>query len=352
MDTILGIIKESVNLLNKMSVYLLFGFLFGGILHIFVKTEMIAKHLGKGDFFSVLKATLFGIPLPLCSCGVLPAAFSLRKDGASKGSVLSFLISTPTTGLDSIFATYALLGGVFAVYRVIASFLAGLLAGISANLFFRNEKHNKVTHKDHECKVCKDKNHSLGDHGFLTKIKSVFVYGFGDLLKDVGPWLIIGIFVGGLISYLTPESFIKDYLGSGWQSMVIMLIIGIPMYVCSSGSIPIAAALMLKGMSPGAAFVFLLAGPATNSVALTVIGKQLGKKAVFIFLSSIIISALGLGMLLNFVWQFLNIDTLKQIMHHGRMFPRWVEISASTILVCVLFYNFVMVKIKSHKQTL
>ena len=140
MDVITGIFRESYFLINKMSPYLIFGFFFAGILHVFINTETVARHLGKNDLISVVKASLFGIPLPLCSCGVLPAAFSLRKEGASRGAILSFLISTPTTGVDSILATYSLLGGVFAIYRVMASFIAGVFSGIVANLFIREDQ--------------------------------------------------------------------------------------------------------------------------------------------------------------------------------------------------------------------
>lgn len=339
MEILSGVIKESYLLLEKMSVYLLFGFFFAGVLHIFLKEGTIGRHLGKNSFLSVVKASLFGIPLPLCSCGVIPAALSIKKDGASKGAVLSFLISTPTTGVDSIFATYALLGGVFAVYRVVASFIAGIFAGIFANISFKDELTPSPQDEERKCKVCCDKNHSHQEHSVFDKIKGVFTYAFGDLLKDVGKWLLIGIFIGGAISYLMPQEFITRYLSSGWQSMLIMLVIAIPMYVCSTGSLPVAAALMLKGLNPGAAFVFLLAGPATNSVALTVIAKEFGKKTVFIFLSSIIICSFALGTLLNYIWQFFDVNTLEHITHHTEIFPSWVRIAASIILLLCILYN-------------
>ncbi|MFC1666495.1 SO_0444 family Cu/Zn efflux transporter [Candidatus Omnitrophota bacterium] len=347
METLLGIFKEAYLLLNKMSIYLVFGFFFAGVLHIFMKEGLIARHLGKNSFLSVVKASLFGIPLPLCSCGVVPAALALRKDGASKGAVLSFLISTPTTGLDSIFATYALLGWVFTVFRVAASFLTGVFAGVFANILFKEDEHKEPSENKAKCKMCEDGDHSESGHSFFDKTRSVFGYAFGVLLKDVGKWLLIGILIGGVISYFIPEEFIARYLGSGWQSMIIMLLIGIPMYVCSSGSIPIAAALMLKGMNPGAAFVFLLAGPATNSVALTVISNQFGKKTVFVFLTSIIGCSLALGGLLNHIWRFLNIDTLSYIARHGDIIPSWIKIAASSFLLVCILLN--MLNLKSLK---
>ena len=339
MNAIIDILKESGLLLNKMSIYLIFGFIVAGILHIFLRTDTIARHLGKGNVSSVVKASLFGIPLPLCSCGVLPAALSLRKEGASRGAVLSFLISTPTTGIDSIFATYALLGGFFAFYRVLASFVAGVFAGLIANLLFKDKKDEQKDEKTAECKLCGKEEHSEKEHSLSGKVKGAFKYAFGELLSDVGPWLVIGIIVGGVISYILPESFIKSYLGSGWQAMVVMFVVGIPMYVCSSGSIPIAAALMLKGMSPGAAFVFLLAGPATNSVALTVIAKRMGKETVFIFLFSIMVCGFGLGIFLNYIWGYLGINVLEQVMHHSKTFPYWLEVSGSILLMLLILVN-------------
>jgi len=329
-----------------MSVYLVFGYLFAGLLHIFLKEDVIVKHLRKNNITSVVKASLLGIPLPLCSCGVLPAALSLKKDGASRGSVVSFLISTPTTGVDSIFATYAMLGGVFTAYRVFAAFVTALFAGMLTNLFNKNRDDSDIQVNTHTCKTCSDHNCSPREHTLFEKIRSVFRYAFGELLEDTGMWLIGGIIVGGVISYFIPDEFISYHLGEGWRSMLIMLLIGIPMYVCASGSLPIVTALMLKGMSPGAGLVFLMAGPATNSVALTVIAKQLGRATLFIFLISIIICGFLSGMLLDYLWIFFNIDTLKHIAKHSEIIPDWLQILSSTFLII----SILAVKISKFKK--
>ncbi|MDP8212730.1 MAG: SO_0444 family Cu/Zn efflux transporter [Candidatus Zapsychrus exili] len=343
MNIILDILRESYFLLNKMSVYLLFGFLVAGIIHIFLKTETIAKHLGKNKLSSVIKASLFGIPLPLCSCGVIPAALSLKRDGASKGAILSFLISTPTTGIDSIFATYGILGGIFTIYRIIASFVAGVFAGVLANIFFKGEdsplsETAPILNKPKAC-CSHHQEHQHNIESIASKIKGVFKYAFVDLLKDVGPWVLIGILVAGVISYFIPDTFITNYLSSTWKSMFIMLLIGMPMYVCSSGSLPIAAALMLKGLNPGAAFVFLLSGPATNSAALTVIAKELGVKAAAIFVSSIIISSLFLGYILNIIWQYFDINITHHIMSHSQILPAWVSAISTIVLLVGILIN-------------
>ncbi len=337
MDVILGIVKESFFLMNKMSPYLLFGFLFAGLLHVFIDTATIARHLGKSNFLSVVKASLFGIPLPLCSCGVIPAASSLRREGASKGSIVSFLISTPTTGVDSILATYSLLGGLFAVYRVIASFMAGVFSGVLTNILVRGEREAPAK-EEKSCRLCGENEQHR--HSVPYKIKEVFRYAFGELLSDIGKWLLLGILIGGVISFFMPDKFIHTYLGSGWKAMFVMLVIGIPMYVCATGSIPIAAALMLKGMNPGAAFVFLMAGPATNAIGITVIAKEIGKKAVAIYLFSIAVSSLALGMLLDKVWHLLHIKGFDQALKHAEFLPGWIGYACTFALLLLIGYNF------------
>jgi len=340
MEMIKGVFQESYLLLNEMSVYLVFGFVVAGILHIFLKQDMIARHLGKNNLSSVLKASLFGIPLPLCSCGVLPTALSLKRDGASKSSILSFLISTPTTGVDSILASYALLGGFFTAFRVAACFVTAFTAGALGTVFLRDADQNDGQ-KPESCHCCHDDDCSGEKHSLFDKLKEGMRYAFRDLLGEVGPWLILGIVIGGAIAYFVPDDFIGRHLGSVWPSMFIMLLVGIPMYVCSTGSIPIAMTLMMKGLNPGAAFVFLLAGPATNSVALTVIAKNFGKKTVVIFLLSVIVCGLALGALLDGLWKYFDVNVAQQIMHHQELMPHWLEALASVLLLGFMLFNVV-----------
>jgi uncharacterized membrane protein YraQ (UPF0718 family) len=178
----------------------------------------------------------------------------------------------------------------------------------------------------------------------------MFGYAFGELLGDVGSWLILGVIIGGAIAYLMPEEFIHTYLGSGWKAMVIMLIVGTPMYVCATGSIPIAVALMMKGMNPGAAFVFLLAGPATNAVGMTIVSKQMGRKALFIYLVSIAISSIFLGVLLDVIWNAFNKDGIKRIMEHYGAMPDWVGLAASVVLVLLILYAMAQKTMSQRKE--
>jgi len=334
-----GISVESVELFKQMSPYLIFGFFFAGILHVVFSLDTIAKHLGKSSVTSVIKAVIFGIPLPLCSCGVIPSAILLRKKGASRGAVLSFLVATPITGIDSILATYSLLGLVFAICRVVASSVTAFVTGIISNLVFGEECEKcgeslGSGEDDHSCDEEVDK-------GEITRpersIKELFKYAFIELYGDVWKWLVAGIIIGGAIAYLIPDTYIQKYLGSGWQAMLVMLVVGIPMYICSTGSIPIAAALMLKGMSPGAALVFLLAGPATNAVTITIVSRELGKKAAAVYVISIAVMSVLMGISLDGIWQYLH-ATLPSAVAMKPMLPEWVEVASAVILVVLILF--------------
>lgn len=298
-NALMGVLAASWELFLEMSPYLLLGFLFGGILHIFISVQKIARHLGGASFWSVLKATLIGIPLPLCSCAVIPTAASIRQSGASKGATLAFLISTPTTGVDSILATYSLLGPVFTLYRIAASFLAGFTAGVGANIFDKEKPEDKNKITNNNCVVCGNPTDDAHTHGFWARTWAMIAYSFGELVGDIGKWLVIGTLIGGAIAYFVPPQIIGMYFKSPILQMLVMLAIGIPLYICATGSLPIAAALVAKGISPGAALVFLIAGPATNAATVTVVAKTLGKRSLAIYLTSIAIVSLGMGFLYN-----------------------------------------------------
>ena len=351
MHVIYGIISESVSLLYQMSPYLLFGFLFAGVLHAIISIDWIARHLGASSFGSVVKAVILGIPLPLCSCGVIPAAMMLTRKGASRGAVTRFLIATPITGVDSILATYSLLGLLFTIFRVIAASVTAVIAGVLGNLLLTS-RHEPLEmtdvsalqsgHEDH-CHACGDEGHATDERDRCEKpewwrsgrIYELFRYAFGELLGDIWKWLVIGLLIAGVISYFVPEAFVERYMGSHFLSMVLMLVIGIPMYVCSTGSLPIAAALMLKGMSPGAAMVFLLAGPATNAITITVVAKELGKGATAIYVLTIAVMSVLFGMLLNWVWYDLG-QSFQLMRHASEMLPRWVEVTSAIVLVALI----------------
>ena len=254
-------LDDLLELTNEMSPYLLLGFLFAGILSVYLKQQRISKYLGGKNLKSVFNASIFGVPLPLCSCGVIPTGVSLYKNGASKSSTVSFLISTPQTGVDSILVTYSMLGLPFAVIRPVVALLTGLFGGL---LNIPYDKEIKV--KDYDNANKEKENGSR----FINMLK----YAFVTFLQDISKWLVIGLLLAALISVLVPDNYFENNFSNPLFGMIMILAVSVPLYVCATGSVPIAAVLLMKGLSPGAALVFLMAGPATNIATLTVLSKN------------------------------------------------------------------------------
>ncbi len=334
---IVEILKEITYIFNESAIYILFGFLIAGVLKICVPSEKIFKYLGKGNFSSVFRAALIGIPLPLCSCAVLPTALSLNKQGASKGATLSFLISTPETGVDSMSITYALIDPIMTVFRPIAALVTAVTAGLFANHFEEKAPPVYMASVQNNCSDescgCQE-----GDEKSRGKISGLFHYAFVELLDDIVFWLIIGIVVAGCISALVPDLFFEQYL-SGYISFFVMLIVGVPIYMCAASSTPVAAALILKGLNPGAALVFLLAGPATNVGTIAAIGRYLGKKMMVIYLGSIVVTSILLGILLNALYFSLNINPTAIVGQASELIPFSIKVSGSLVLLFFIIRN-------------
>lgn len=331
MGAIRELFSAALELLNRMSPYLLFGLLASGAVRGFLRPGVVARHLGGRGMLQSLKATLFGIPLPLCSCGVLPAAQTLRREGAGKGAVISFLVSTPSTGVDSILATWGMLGGLFAFFRILVAFLAGLLGGLLGNLLPDSPPAPGAA-------ACAPG--ASGGRGARAFARETFRYSFRVLLGDMGGWLLLGVLVGGLIAVLVPEGSLGRYLGTGLPAMLTMFVLGIPMYICSSGSIPIAASLMLKGLSPGAALVFLMAGPVTNTAGLLVIVRELGKGAALVVLAAALAASLAGGLLLETVWDAWGGMLPADHAGHGGAPARWLGWFCSAVILGGILFNF------------
>ncbi len=335
-----------VELSNAMAPYILFGLIFAGILHELVPQSLVTKHLGKGDVTSVIKSTLFGIPLPVCSCGVIPLAASIKKSGASKGSTLSFLISTPITGVDSILAIYGMFGWIFTIYRILSSMFIAMIAGILINIFDKEEEKTAKFSLSGGANLLKPKmnsfiSFSLEDE-LKPKVKSrnfslkrVLKYTFVTLLGDIAKPLFWGLLLGAAISVAIPGN-LSNILGEyTWISYIIAVAIAVPMYVCATASLPIAAALMLSGVSAGAAFVFLSAGPATNIVTISVVKKMLGSRSVYIYLGSITIGSLLFGLGLDYIFDISNINPASIVN---------IEENSSiiTILSSIILWGFIL----------
>ena len=285
---------STLNLFVEIAKYLILGLSVAGIMSVLISKAFVARHIGKDNFASVLKASLLGVPLPLCSCGVVPTAAYLRRSGASRPALMGFLISTPQTGMDSIFATYGMLGPLFAIFRPLAALLTGLLGGAISMLAGGKESE--------EGKLREESTEDQETRGLPEKVRAAVTYAFGEAVDDIAVHFLVGLFIAGLITVLIPDDFFAGrMIGSGLPAMLLMVAIGIPMYVCSTSSIPIAVALIAKGISPGAAYVFLVAGPATNAASLAILTKVLGKRQTILYVLSIIIGSLMFGPLMDFI---------------------------------------------------
>ena len=292
-------INTFIALLNEMSPYLLLGFLIAGILHAFVPAQLYSRHLSGSDMKSVVKAAAFGIPLPLCSCGVIPTASSLRNEGASRGATVSFLIATPQTGVDSIAATYSLLGLPFAVIRPLVALATSMLGGFVTNKI-DDKQGGETTHTSACGGDCCTPPKAL-PVGFGGKVVEALRYGYFTMMQDIGKWLVVGLLLAAVITMVIPDDFFISNINNPIVEMLLMLAVAVPMYTCATGSIPVAMALMMKGMCPGAALVLLMAGPATNIASIVVIGKVLGKRATAAYIGSIIAGALAAALVIDYL---------------------------------------------------
>lgn len=329
-------LAASWHVLADSAPYLLFGFLAAGVLHAFVSSEGVARHLGTGRIRPVVKAALFGIPLPLCSCGVLPAALGLRKKGASKGATVSFLVSTPETGVDSIALTYALMDPLMTVARPVAAFATAVAAGTVENLFGREEPAREPPPPACAC-GCREA--PLPESaGRVARVREGLRYAFRDLLGDLAPWLAVGFLLAGLITVLLPAEFVQAHLGSGFVPLLAMLAVGIPLYMCATASTPIAAALVLKGLSPGAALVFLLAGPATNVASLTALAGTLGVRTTLRYLAAICAGALAAGAALDGVYGALGLSAQALVGASAEVFPPAVGAASAAVLIALALW--------------
>ena len=322
--------NEVFALFIEMAPYLVMGFLISGILYIFISKEQISNNLGKSGIGSIIKAALFGVPMPLCSCGVIPVSSSLYNRGASKGATLSFLISTPQTGVDSILITAGGLGMPFAIIRVIVALITGIIGGLLAE-----------TSEIKDFNSTEKINHTHTKTTWIQGLK----YGLMDLPQDIIKPLFKGIFLAALVSTFLGNNFFNDFGLNGTIGLFAICLIAIPMYTCATASVPFAIALIHAGADPGIAFVFLMAGPATNIATMSVIKKIMGSRTLYIYLGTIFISAIMTGWIIN---QFMP-DIIPS--NHGthEHFPEWIAL-VSTILLLAVSINALLPNSLSTKN--
>lgn len=311
---------------------LLFGFLFAGILSILISPKTVERHLGTGTLLPVVKASLFGIPLPLCSCSVIPVTASLRRHGATRGAATSFLLSTPQTGVDSIMVTLSLLGPVFCIYRPIVAFMTGMIGGTTVALLDggTHQSNGTADTTDDGTHAC-----TCGAAQKKSRLIQILRYGFITLPRDIARPMLIGLFFAGIITVLVPDDFFLSIFGSGIIAMLFMMVCAIPMYVCATASIPIAAALIAKGVSPGVALVFLTTGPATNIATIITLWKTMGIQTTVIYLLTVAVSAVGFGILLDAIF---TIEGISQPASMGWMLPEPVRTVSAIVLLGLLVY--------------
>ncbi len=325
----------------EMSPYLLLGFLFAGILYLLFPKNKVKKYMGRNRRGAVINASLLGVPLPLCSCGVIPTGLSFYKNGASRGSTVSFLISTPQTGIDSIMVTYSLLGLPFAILRPLIALFTGIGGGLITN---------RITRKEKDQDIASDGQNQNLPPGLFPKIKQMFRYAFVEFLQDIMGWLVVGLMIAALMAVLIPDDFFAGKTNNDFLEMLIVLIAAIPVYICATASVPVAAILMLKGLSPGAALVLLMAGPATNAATITMIARVLGRKALSSYLISIIGGALIFGTIIN---NFLPGEWFlvpQHIMNHDHeILPPWLSYISAASLIVLIINGYIQKLLQSRK---
>ncbi len=342
-----GKIMEFIQALWKYTLtaapFLMFGLFISGLIHVFVSTERIKKSLGGKGIFGVIKASLFGIPLPLCSCAVVPTAVTLKKNGASNSATSSFLISTPESGVDSIAMTYGMMDLPMTIIRPVAAFFSAFVAGVLQIIFnsedvapVENEKEAKST----GCCAKKSCDSEEVKESFGSKMNKVFKFSFFELIDDFAFWLTLGIVAGAFIDFIVPPNFFESL--SGWSGRLIILGIGIPLYICASATTPIAASLVMKGMSPGTSLLILLVGPATNISNLLVIAQYIGKKGVILNIIAIAGVALGMSFLVDYLYAMFAWPLNFNIHAHAHEGSSWLELALTVSFIILLGKSLVM----------
>lgn len=303
----------------ELSPWLMFGLLLAGVLHVLLPTGFIARHLGGRRFVNVFKAVAVGVPLPLCSCGVIPTAIGLKRDGASDGAATGFLISTPQTGVDSILVSATFLGWPFAIFKVLSALISGLIGGLLVNAFDGRDGADTVAGPVVPTNAPGNSQRHWSE---------IITFGLIKLLRDIYRWLIVGIVVAALISTFIPAGRLETMAWTqGLAGMLIMLVVSLPMYVCATASVPMAASLVVAGMSPGAALVLLMAGPTTNVATIGTIYRSFGKKVLAVYLGTVIVMSISMGMLFDGL-----LADVPAATEHMHTLPGWLQIVAALAL--------------------
>ena len=327
-----------------MSPYLMLGLFVAGLIHVFISSERIKKSFGSKGIGGVFKASLLGVPLPLCSCAVIPSAVTLKKNGATNGATSAFLISTPESGVDSVMVTYAMMDLPMAIIRPVTAFISAFFAGVLQLVF--NDKEYAETKEAAPTSCCGPKKScstKVERTSFAAKLAKTFKFSFFELIDDMAGWLFLGIFAGACIEFLLPANMFESL--NPTTGRLVILVIGIPLYICASASTPIAASLIAKGMSPGMALLFLLVGPATNISNIFVLNKYIGKKGVAINIFSIAVVALAASYITDFLYGSMGWSFSMTGGENHIETASWLDISLSVAFSILLLRSLVMIEV-------
>ena len=344
----MAFIHHFIALFVESAPWLLMGFTVAGIMKVFIPSELLAKHLGEPGLMATVKAALLGAPLPLCSCGVIPAALGLRRSGASKAATTSFLISTPETGVDSVTVSYAMLGPFMAVIRPIAAISTAITAGL---LVGKDTDEPISTAPIKSCCAVNSPTDANQQESLQSRLKASFQFTFVDLIRDISLWLLIGLGMAALVKAYIPTEFLAQW-GDGFMAFVVMALIGVPMYICALASTPIAAGLLFSGVSPGATLVFMLVGPATNIASIGLVKRELGNRALAAYLGSVVGVGFAFGYLTNYLAAQWNIDFLAQTQTAHAMLNTPLATGSAVLLAGLMIYALGSKYLINSKQQL
>ena len=343
----MSLMEHFIGLFIESAPWLLMGFTVAGLMKAFVPSELLAKHLGEPGLMATVKAALLGAPLPLCSCGVIPAALGLRRSGASKAATTSFLISTPETGVDSVTVSYAMLGPFIAIIRPIAAISSAITAGLLVGA--DKDEPTPITSEptqpccaiktpEPEPSCCSELDaETSAPETIATRLKDSMTFTFVDLIKDISLWLLIGLGIAAAVKTYVPTEFLAQW-GDGFMAFVVMALIGVPMYICALASTPIAAGLLFSGVSPGATLVFMLVGPATNIATMGLVKRELGNRALAAYLGSVVGVGFAFGYLTNYLAGQWNIDFLAQTQTAHAMHNTPIATASAIVLAGLMIY--------------
>ncbi len=346
-------LRELLAVLRDASPFILFGFAIAACVHVLLPVSKVQQLLGAGRRRSIVYASLLGIPLPLCSCSVLPIGLSLHRAGASRGATVSFLISTPETGEEAIALTWGLIDPIMAIFRPFAALITALTAGVAVDALGEDEPRKggrdagvePVPAPAPPAPAAAPVTAHVHAHGgttpgpWTTRLRAGFRGAFAELFDETSYWMLTGLVVSALILWLVPPELVTRWLGNGFLPYLVMLVIGIPLYICASASTPIAAALILKGLAPGAALVLLLAGPATSLASIGILGKEFGRRVLAVYIASIAVLAVAMGLLLDSLYAWLKITPTASI-GQAQMLPSWIGWPSTVVFLALLAASF------------